>query len=359
MKMKIGGIAGVFVAIGIAMLISSCSFFTPFVSEGSVISPMSIGSAVSSDVTYYGEVNSSDQSSYYVVTVSMNHTYDISVSGMSYDVDLVVYSDSAFSTSIGSSSAAGTTTDSVTEVAEYVTLLYIEINPFTLSGTGFTLTVSDTDAVASEGSAASPVSIGNAVSGMVTYSGVANGIDSYYVVTVTSGETYGVSMTGLSSDIDLRLYTDSTFTTSVDTSTSSGTTSESVSGAATSSNLYIKADPFGSVSSTFTLTVESFPAVSNPVPADGASVTAGGSGQVLTVTVSGATGGTIYYDDDNTGIDYNVTATLSGSTLTATIAYVSGEMNNNGTNYWYVEATNTAGTTRFPTSGNMSFTVSP
>lgn len=34
-------------------------------------------------------------------------------------------------------------------------------------------------------------------------------------------------------------------------------------------------------------------------------------------------------------------------------------MKDDGTNYWYVEATNATGTTRYPSSGNLSFTVTP
>ncbi len=99
------------------------------------------------------------------------------------------------------------------------------------------------------------------------------------------------------------------------------------------------------------------PVVSNPNPVDGASVSAGSSGQLLRVTASGATSGVIYYDDDS-GISFNTTATINGNYLEATIPYTSGRMNDNGINYWYVEATNASGTTRYPTSGNLSFTVS-
>ncbi len=98
------------------------------------------------------------------------------------------------------------------------------------------------------------------------------------------------------------------------------------------------------------------PSVSNPDPADGATVSAGASGQLLRVTAADATSGVIYYDDDS-AISYSTTATLNGNFLEATIPYVQFEMNNSGTNYWYVEATNSGGTTRYPASGNLSFTV--
>ena len=103
------------------------------------------------------------------------------------------------------------------------------------------------------------------------------------------------------------------------------------------------------------------PILSNPDPADGATVSAGASGQLLRVTAPNATSGIIHYDDDN-DLFYTVTATKNGDFLEAIIPYVPGEMNDNGTNYWFVEATNSAGTTIFPagatiTSGLLSFTV--
>ena len=109
------------------------------------------------------------------------------------------------------------------------------------------------------------------------------------------------------------------------------------------------------------LTVANFrssqPVVSSPYPVDGTTVTEGASGQLLRIAAAGATSGVIFYDDDDSFIDFAITATVNGDFLEATIPYVSGRMNNDGTNYWYVEAANAAGTTRYPNSGNLSFTV--
>ncbi len=117
----------------------------------------------------------------------------------------------------------------------------------------------------------------------------------------------------------------------------------------------------GGVTKTATKTVSitnvvTLPDVSNPDPADGATVTAGASGQLLRVKALGATSGVIYYDDDS-AISFSISATINGDYLEATIPYASGKMKNIGTNYWYVEATNSGGTTRYPASGNLSFTV--
>jgi titin len=105
-----------------------------------------------------------------------------------------------------------------------------------------------------------------------------------------------------------------------------------------------------------TLTQTTKPIVSDPNPANGVTVTAGASGQVLKIKAVGATSGRVYYDDD-AYISFSKSATVNGDYLEVTIPYTRGRMKNNGTNYWYVKATNSAGTTRYPATGQMSFTV--
>jgi hypothetical protein len=109
----------------------------------------------------------------------------------------------------------------------------------------------------------------------------------------------------------------------------------------------------------YTLSWNQFaPAVSAPDPADGADVQQGASGQLLRVTTAGATGCTIYYGIDNSTFT-SVAGTMNGDFCESTVAY-GATMLDNGINYWYVEASNDTGTTRYPEgSTNLSFTVYP
>lgn len=102
------------------------------------------------------------------------------------------------------------------------------------------------------------------------------------------------------------------------------------------------------------------PVISNPSPYNGASVSVSSStsGYQLSVDVYNATSCTIHYDDDNTRIDYSVTGTVSSGSCYSYISFTSGRFKNNGTNYWYVEATNSGGTTRYPSSSDLSFSIS-
>jgi len=98
------------------------------------------------------------------------------------------------------------------------------------------------------------------------------------------------------------------------------------------------------------------PAVSNPFPANGSSVPPGATGQLLRVVAPGSTGGTIHYGT-NADVPFTISASVNGDNLEAVIPYAAGEMESSGTNYWYIVAEGTGGSTRYPQNGNLSFSV--
>jgi len=119
---------------------------------------------------------------------------------------------------------------------------------------------------------------------------------------------------------------------------------------------YLKLD-FQNTGNTYNLWWDDYRPVSNPTPANGTTVLPGETGQLLRVYAPGASGGRFYYDDDDV-VTWQITATKNGNYLEAVIPYSTGRMNNSGTNYWYVMATDVSGDTlRYPVSGNLTFTV--
>ncbi len=119
---------------------------------------------------------------------------------------------------------------------------------------------------------------------------------------------------------------------------------------------YLKLD-FANTGNTYNLWWDDYRPISSPTPANNTTVEPGELGQLLRVYAPGASGGRIYYDDDDY-INNKITATKNGNYLEAIVPYVTGKMNNNGTNYWYVMATDQSGDTlRYPVSGNLTFTV--
>lgn len=101
------------------------------------------------------------------------------------------------------------------------------------------------------------------------------------------------------------------------------------------------------------------PTLSSPSPSNGSTVSKSSSGShTFYITVSGATSCRIYYDDDS-NISFSQTGsltTMSGKCY-AKISYSSGKLKSSGKNYWYVTATNSRGTTRYPSSSYLTFTT--
>ena len=114
-----------------------------------------------------------------------------------------------------------------------------------------------------------------------------------------------------------------------------------------------------SSSAIYDLWWDDYPIVSTPYPADGSTVKPGNASQLLQVYAPWVSGGTFYYDDDSVFLNYQKIAFKQGDYLQVYIPYETGKMNNNGSNYWYVEVTDsfTHDTLRYPVSGNWSFTV--
>lgn len=100
------------------------------------------------------------------------------------------------------------------------------------------------------------------------------------------------------------------------------------------------------------------PAVSDPNPAQGATVVPGDSGQLLRVTAPGATSATFHYGT-GTADPTSAAGTLVDDYVQVVVPYATGGFTTNGTNYWAVEVTNGYGTVRYPQSGYLSFRAAP
>jgi len=110
----------------------------------------------------------------------------------------------------------------------------------------------------------------------------------------------------------------------------------------------------------FRASAGTLPEVSNPWPGDGSTVALGSSGQLLRVYAPDATSGVFHYDD-GPAIVWSDPAAVNGDFLEIVVPYtdcqIDGRMGDCGTNYWYVVANNSVGSTRFPDSGTLSFTI--
>ncbi len=110
---------------------------------------------------------------------------------------------------------------------------------------------------------------------------------------------------------------------------------------------------------TLTLTVSNngiLPTVSQPKPMNRATLIQKGPAQVLRVAVTDTSSGTFYYGDNKNNLR-PVRGTIRNGWLETSISYADSTMNNNGTTYWYIEAENPNGTTRYPENGTLIFRV--
>jgi hypothetical protein len=142
---SLGALAVLVVVVGL----TSCSF-TSTSSEGSISSPVDLSTVPASHI---GGVDAA--SSYYVVTVVTGSSgHDVSVTGLSEDLDLYTYDDPSFDIvhlngigvgGSGISNNSGTASESVTGVSDSNHSwghLYIEVRPHSGSEVSdFTLTV--------------------------------------------------------------------------------------------------------------------------------------------------------------------------------------------------------------------------
>lgn len=145
-------LAGLTAVLLLAAALASCTIGTSTVtSEGTITSPIAIGTAPE---TSSGR-GANATNSYYSVTITPNTYHDITISGLSEDLDLYVYDDPSFTSlhlngsgsggQTGISDKTGTTSQTVTNAFNNHNLgeLYIEVIPHTgVESSDFTITVS-------------------------------------------------------------------------------------------------------------------------------------------------------------------------------------------------------------------------
>lgn len=202
---------------------------SPNAAEGDALAPLAI-----SALPHSGTVDNSR--SYYSIPVTQDSTYIVSLSGLSADADLYVYdNDSTFSTVDCQSSSLGTDSEACSFTAAGTTLYVMVDGQYALGGTSFELDVALSPYPA-EGTALAPLTLAS-----LPHSGTVDTTESYYSITVTSGLSYDISLTGLTGDVDLYVYTDQ-FSTLGCSSFNLDLADEVCSVTPTTTQLFIKAD---------------------------------------------------------------------------------------------------------------------
>jgi len=210
------------------------------------------GTTTITTMPYSGSVTGTNDGFYLYTTVGTVDT--ISASGLTADIDPNVYTDSTFTTldtNWACTNNAGTTADSCTATTPVTagTPLYIKVRNFAAVSSTFTLSVSG------------PAGVSTATIASMPYNGSVTGVNDGFYQYTTVGSVDTISLSGMTSDLDPKVYTSSAFTT-LDTNWACtinvGTTADSCTATtpvAAGTLLYIKVRNFAGVSSPFTLSV--------------------------------------------------------------------------------------------------------
>jgi len=194
-------------------------------SEGTASDPLALDPATS--LPYEGGAGPDDFSYYHLTNLTPGLSYLVSVSSVSDAITMSVYSDSALTTQLCTSSG-NTTPVPETCLATLpggVSDIYITVRGTAAGegiGTSYTLAIIE-QPTAGEGIAGTPVNIDadlndpdiSSYFGSVAPSAAANPHSYYEVTGLNSGNSYFVVLTGLSGDVDLEVYADADFTTQV------------------------------------------------------------------------------------------------------------------------------------------------
>ncbi|MFV2056604.1 MAG: PKD domain-containing protein, partial [Thiohalomonadales bacterium] len=178
--------------------------------EGSITQPVALTAGTSTP--YAGQVDKG--SSYYTIDgLNNSGSYVVSLSGLSDDVDLFVYSDAAFTTTLCQSRNISIITDACVAVTTG-TVLFVKVDGSFSQLSNSASFVIDVSAPTPEGSITTPVSLGGASGAPLPYAGVVDKTDSYYAIAVNSGVgSYQVRISGMYHDADVYVYNDKTFST--------------------------------------------------------------------------------------------------------------------------------------------------
>jgi len=193
--------------------------------------------AAGGDVPHNATLPASTDGLYQVINLTANTAYTVSLTGLSANFDLEPYSDGGLTVIECSSTNIGTVDESCVATSNSAGQLFIFVSGFFApTGGDFTL-----DAVA-VGTVLDP--LGGDVPHNATLPAATNGI--YQVINLPANAAYTVSLTGLTNDFDLRVYSDGGLIVLDCRSDNVGaTTSESCSATSTSAGqLFIVVDGF-------------------------------------------------------------------------------------------------------------------
>ncbi|MBM9521284.1 pre-peptidase C-terminal domain-containing protein, partial [Desulforhopalus vacuolatus] len=279
------------------------------------------------------------ENDFYTFVAQHSGTATVDLTGLSSDIDLRLLSSSGSrldSSSSHSSSSGGSSSESISYNLTSGEIYYVKVDPYKSNTSDYNLSINTVAAVNDivNGTTISGGDAGNSRTGATAVSLDSNGDASitgyagendFYTFVAQHPGTATINLTGLSSDIDLRLLSSSG--SRLDSSTASGSSSESISYNLTSGKTYyVKVDPFNSHTSDYNLSINTVAAVT-PVPSTNNDIING-------TTVSGGDAGDSTSEAALVSLDSNGNASITGYVGGNDDDYYTFVAQNNGTAYF-------------------------
>jgi hypothetical protein len=264
---------------------------------------------------------------YLTIPAAADTGYDISLTGLtSSNLDIYLTDTNGFDSTtlnggnaIANSLCSSANTGTLDELCVASTFaagnLYLRIkNTDAVADAPYTLNI----AASAPGTLGNPYPLTAAVVGTpsTVSSNTATTGDVHYVIPVNASRVYETALTGLTSNMNLKIYTDKNFLTSICYSSNFGNTDEYCKNAVTSpdiTNLYIKIINYDDVAGApYTLTVTENPVYSKTMSAPTAMGTVNPGGSSVTNNILTGIGGSDGFDAANSDVylSYNVTPNI-------------------------------------------------
>ncbi|MBM9521273.1 pre-peptidase C-terminal domain-containing protein, partial [Desulforhopalus vacuolatus] len=226
------------------------------------------------------------ENDFYTFVAQSPGTATINLTGLSSDIDLKLLSSTG--STLKSSSSDGSSSESVSYNLISGETYYVKVDPFGASTSDYNLSINSGNIDIINGTTVSGSDAGDSRTGAAAVSLDSNGDASitgyagendFYTFVAQHPGTATIDLTGLSSDIDLRLLNSSG--SRLDSSSSDGSSSESVSYNLTSGETYyVKVDPYKSNTSDYNLSINTVAAVNDII--NGTTISGGDAGNSRT-----------------------------------------------------------------------------
>ncbi|HIF54205.1 MAG TPA: DUF4214 domain-containing protein, partial [Methylococcaceae bacterium] len=260
-----------------------------------------------------------DEEDYFVFTATTTGSLSATLSGLSADLDLYLYNSEFII--LESSIAASNSSEAITYNVQQGSTYYLLVHPYRDAQSAYTASLSISSTVIDASDTLLDATLLTLPATASQSVGFASDDDDYFQIRPDSSGELHLTLTDLSSDIDLFVY-DSVFTIIAISNLAGSSSEEIFLNVLAGDTYYIGVDPFGIAQSNYTLKME--------LQSDGTSTVTDGNDTIQTaasISLPGTVSQTIGFNDDNNDF-FSFIATQNG-TVTVELQGLSSDIDLN------------------------------